>query len=91
MPQRVHLIISGRVQGVGFRFFCVDLARQHGIRGWVRNTEDGAVEVMAEGEEADLKLFVQGCRRGPRGALVRDCQETNEPPAEMFDSFEVTF
>ncbi|MBI2438615.1 MAG: acylphosphatase, partial [Lentisphaerae bacterium] len=47
MQKRVHLMISGRVQGVGFRFFCVAQARQAGVCGWVRNTDDGALEITA--------------------------------------------
>lgn len=91
MEGKVHLMISGRVQGVGFRFFCVDAARQYGVRGWVRNTADGGVEIMAEGEEANLKSFVRECRRGPYSARVQSCQESYQKPTGKFDSFEVTF
>lgn len=91
MEARVNLKIFGRVQGVGFRFFCVDVARQYGVRGWVRNTNDGAVEITAEGEEANLKSFVAECRRGPHGARVESCREFYGKPTEEFDSFEVTF
>ncbi|MHA1266816.1 MAG: acylphosphatase [Candidatus Helarchaeota archaeon] len=72
MLKRIHAIVSGRVQGVGFRWTTLDVARQLKVRGWVRNMEDGRVEVMAEGEEQDLKYFIEFLRRGPKYAKVKD-------------------
>lgn len=91
MQVRVHLMISGRVQGVGFRHYCVQVARQYGLCGWVRNVDDGCVEVMAEGEEANLEPFVRWCRRGPPAAFVMACRESYAKPAGTFDAFEVAF
>lgn len=91
MQSRVHLMISGRVQGVGFRHYCVQVARQHGLRGWVRNSDDGCVEVVAEGEESSLEPFVRHCRQGPFAASVRACRETYSAPTGEFDAFEVAF
>ena len=91
MQARVHLMISGRVQGVGFRHCCVQVARQYGLRGWVRNSDDGCVEVMAEGEEASLEPFVRWCRRGPPSASVLACRESYAKPTGEFDAFEVAF
>ncbi len=62
--------MSGLVQGVGFRVFVRDRARALGIAGWIRNTEDGDVEVMAKGEEGALKLLGIAVREGPPGARV---------------------
>jgi len=67
---RVHVRISGRVQGVGFRFCTVDEARRLGLTGWVRNTYDGGVEVVAEGEGEPLRQLVAWCHSGPPGARV---------------------
>ena len=91
MQVRVHLMISGRVQGVGFSHYCVQVARQYGLRGWVRNSDDGCVEVMAEGEEANLELFVRWCRRGPPAASVLACRESYAKPTGEFAAFEVAF
>ena len=66
----VHFLIQGRVQGVGFRWFVHREASELELRGWVRNTEDGAVEVVAAGEAIDLDELRTSLHRGPRGARV---------------------
>ena len=65
-------VVSGSVQGVGFRFFVRDAAFREGIRGWVRNREDGRVEIEAEGDAEALLRFETAVRRGPAGARVDD-------------------
>lgn len=62
--------MRGRVQGVGFRATTFDEAQRLGLAGWARNRADGAVEVLAEGPEPQLKLFLDYLHRGPRGAHV---------------------
>ena len=62
--------ISGQVQGVGFRYFVTHSARQHGLRGWVRNRRDGSVEALLIGEEAAVAAVTEQCRRGPPHARV---------------------
>jgi acylphosphatase len=66
----LHFLIQGRVQGVGFRWYVHREASELDLRGWVRNTEDGDVEVVAHGEEADLAELRASLRRGPRGSRV---------------------
>ena len=63
-------VVSGRVQGVGFRYFAESLAARHSVHGWVRNTRDGRVEIAAEGEAASIDQFERGIRQGPAGARV---------------------
>jgi acylphosphatase len=66
----LHFLIQGRVQGVGFRWFVHREASELELRGWVRNTEDGHVEVVAAGEPGDLDELRASLRRGPRGSRV---------------------
>ncbi len=71
---RCRLLIAGRVQGVGFRFFAVRQAQVLGVAGYVRNRPDGRVEVEAEGMRTIVESFQERMQRGPRGASVRDVQ-----------------
>ena len=66
----LHFLVQGRVQGVGFRWFVHRQASQLDLRGWVRNTEEGEVEVLASGSEADLAALRSSLRQGPRGCRV---------------------
>jgi acylphosphatase len=68
--RRLHAVVRGSVQGVGFRATTFDQARRLGLAGWVRNRMDGTVEVLAEGAEPKLNLFLAYLRRGPLGARV---------------------
>jgi acylphosphatase len=63
-------IISGRVQGVGFRYFTEATAQREGVAGWVRNLPDRSVEVVAEGDADAVERFERAVRRGPPGARV---------------------
>ena len=66
----LHFLVKGRVQGVGFRWFVQQEAAEIGLRGWVRNTEDGHVEVVAAGDEASLAELKAALRKGSRGSRV---------------------
>lgn len=83
----VHLSISGRVQGVGFRAFVEREALALSVSGWVRNRPDGSVEAVASGDAAAVAAFVAACRRGPRGAVVQSIDETDYagPLSEGFE------
>jgi acylphosphatase len=68
--ERLHAVINGDVQGVGFRYFVMRHAQARGLRGWVRNRTDGGVELVAEGARSDLDELLTAARQGPRHALV---------------------
>jgi acylphosphatase len=73
--RRLHAVVNGRVQGVGYRATTMDEARRLQIAGWVRNRVDGTVEVLAEGPPAKLALFLSYLNRGPLGARVSSVAE----------------
>ncbi len=68
----VALVVSGRVQGVGYRDWLVREAGRHGVSGWVRNLADGRVEAVVQGEAAAVEAVIAACRRGPVYARVED-------------------
>ena len=70
MIERLRLIVEGRVQGVFYRRFIADKAAELALKGWVRNLQDGNVEILAEGERASLEDIIQHCQKGPPGAKV---------------------
>ncbi|HEY6566963.1 MAG TPA: acylphosphatase [Actinomycetota bacterium] len=78
--RRVHVSVEGRVQGVFYRATCVELARELGLAGWIRNTLDGRVEAEFEGEPASIQAMLGWCREGPAHAYVTSIDITEEPP-----------
>jgi acylphosphatase len=89
MTQRKQLRINGRVQGVGFRLACADLARSLELTGFVCNEPDGSVLIEVEGEPRALEPFLSWCHTGPPGAKVTDVDET-DLPLQRDRSFEIT-
>jgi acylphosphatase len=87
----LHFLIKGRVQGVGFRWFVHREASELDLRGWVRNTEDGDVEVVAAGNQTDLADLRASLRRGPRGSRVDHLIEhyLDDSEAEELSSFRI--
>jgi acylphosphatase len=75
-----HLLISGRVQGVGFRDWLVAEAERRGVHGWVRNRRDGCVEALLHGEDAVVADLLRVCRDGPRHAAVAGIIEAAADP-----------
>src|SRR5512139_1543817 len=86
---RLHAIIEGRVQGVGYRAFVEQSAFSLGLTGWVRNRWDGSVEVLAEGERQDLEKLLAALYRGPRSANVSNIQIEWQPATGEFGHFSV--
>jgi acylphosphatase len=83
-----HYLISGRVQGVGFRYFAERAAREAGVTGWVRNIADGRVEVHADGTRAQIERFEASLRRGPSRSEIRGFESSDAAPAGG-QSFEI--
>ncbi|MBI5142794.1 MAG: acylphosphatase [Nitrospirae bacterium] len=88
---RVHLIITGRVQGVFYRASTRATAMALGVNGWVRNLPNGSVEAVAEGEADAVEQLAAWCRQGPRGAFVTGMTIKKETPTGEFRSFEVRY
>jgi len=84
----VHAFVTGRVQQVGYRQSCRQTARSLGLVGWVRNTPDGRVEVMACGEERQLKQLQEWLKRGPEMARVLEVK-VEEREYQEFEGFSV--
>ncbi|MBN2102090.1 MAG: acylphosphatase [Candidatus Aenigmarchaeota archaeon] len=83
----VHVLVSGIVQDVGFRYFTSKNAKNLGIGGWVQNTPDRKVEAVFQGEEADVDKMVELCRKGPSSAHVKDVRITEETNNVVYDGF----
>jgi acylphosphatase len=85
MTKRVHVVVSGRVQGVFFRAECADRARAEGVAGFVRNIAGGPVEAAFKGEDAAVDTMVAWCHRGPSWARVQGVEATEETPTGQRD------
>jgi len=79
----VHLVIRGRVQGVGFRAWTQHQGELRGLTGWVRNRRDGSVEAVVSGPAAEVAQMVKVCREGPRGSAVDHVEEARGDPTSL--------
>ena len=91
MKARAHVNISGRVTGVFFRYHTRELAQRMGLGGWVRNTSDGGVEAVFEGDKESIEQMLSFCHRGPPGAGVTDVEVKWEPYRGEFRNFEIRY
>jgi acylphosphatase len=82
-------LVSGRVQGVGFRFFTEAVAAREGLHGWVRNRSDGRVEAAAEGEADAIERFERALRHGPPGARVEEVEVDEDVPGGPASGFSI--
>lgn len=87
MKKRANIIISGKVQGVFFRVCAKQKAEELKLAGWVKNAQNGQVEIVAEGEEKDLKEFIKWCYNGPSEASVKKVTVKLEGYKGEFDVF----
>lgn len=85
-----RFVITGRVQGVGFRYFAHETAAREGLHGWARNLPDRSVEVLVEGEAESVERFERALRHGPRGARVEHVEVEDRVPAGRDTGFSVT-
>ena len=89
MKARVHIFVSGRVQGVFFRSETCREARRYKLKGWVKNLSDGRVEVMIEGEKEGVGKLIEFCKRGPIGARIASTKISFEPYVGEFNDFRI--
>jgi acylphosphatase len=89
IDKRLHTIIQGHVQGVGFRYFVQGKATSLGLTGWVRNRWDGSVEVLTEGKRTELESLLDALYRGPRGATVTNVDSQWQEAIGEFLDFQV--
>lgn len=82
-------LVSGRVQGVGFRFFAHESAAAEGVSGWVANLSDGRVEIWIEGDDESVERVERKIRRGPPGARVEGVDTRDEAPVGRYTGFEI--
>ena len=80
---RIDFIISGKVQGVGYRYFVKEKAESLNIKGHVKNKKDGSVYVAAQGESGDLENLLKFCYHGPPLAIVRNIEKSQKPLANF--------
>lgn len=88
--EQVHLKITGNVQGVFFRAETQVKARELGLTGFVRNTSDGGVEILAQGPLEKLQALIDWCRNGPDRANVENVEISWEKSEKAFTNFEIT-
>ncbi len=91
MKIEAHVLISGRVQGVWFRASTKQKAEQLGIKGWVRNTSDGCVEAVFEGQEELVREIIEWCYHGPPMAKVSNVEVKTKESKDSFDRFYVKY
>ena len=91
MNTNVKVLISGRVQGVWFRSSTKQKAEQLGVTGWVRNTKDGRVEAIFEGEENSVKSLIEWCHYGPPLAKIEKVEVKNQNFTNGFDDFSIKY
>jgi len=89
--KRAHLIISGRVQGVYYRYSTQQEAKRLELTGWVKNLPGGKVEAVVEGDGAVVEQLIAWCRQGPPGAYVSEIEQTISEASGEFTEFEIRY
>ncbi|MBA4336596.1 acylphosphatase [bacterium] len=93
MKEQARLVISGKVQGVFYRDYACEKARDLDVYGWIRNNSDGTVEVFCQGNATNVQMFIDWCYQGPISAKVTEIDIQKQPleGEELFDSFDVKY
>ena len=91
LRKQVQGTIHGRVQGVGFRYFAQQVAAELGVTGWVKNSYDGSVEFLAQGNAEEIEAFLRNLSRGPASASVQDMRVRESSITREYTSFNVRF
>ena len=87
-----HCIVSGRVQGIGFRWFVENTAKVAGLTGWVKNLSNGNVEIEAEGDRSSMESFLENIRTGHSGAAIKDMTvQWRDITEKEYGSFEISY
>ncbi len=86
---RVHIVLIGRVQGVAFRYYALNIARRLGVKGWIKNLANGDVEVLIEGKKSAVKQMIDCCREGPSLAIVKNIKIDWQPYTGEFNEFQI--
>lgn len=87
--KQVHIVISGRVQGVGFRYYALHKAEELSVTGWVKNTADGKVEIEALAEPQKLITFIDWMKIGPTRAIIRIFSVSDIYPEQPYTRFTI--
>ena len=91
IQKRIHIFITGRVQGVFFRQSTRVMAIKNNVNGWIRNLDDGRVEIVAEGETQNIDNLVTWCKTGPANSRVDEFELLNEDSTGEFENFDVIY
>ena len=91
VQKRIHIFVTGRVQGVFFRQSARVMAIKNNVNGWVSNLDDGRVEIVAEGEKQNIDKLVNWCKTGPANSRVDEFELSEENSTDQFKNFEVKY
>lgn len=89
--KNVHVLVSGKVQGVFFRANTKEKAEDLGVKGWVKNTSDGKVEAVFEGKDDNVKEMIEWCKHGSTLAKVKNVDVEEKEPENKFNSFSIKY
>ena len=91
VQKQIHIFVTGRVQGVFFRQSAKVMAIKNNAKGWVRNLDDGRVEIVAQGETQDIDNLAHWCKTGPANSRVDEFELSEENISDEFENFEVRY
>tara|TARA_Y100001935_G_C17252446_1_gene481774 strand:- start:912 stop:1190 length:279 start_codon:yes stop_codon:yes gene_type:complete len=91
VQKQIHIFVTGRVQGVFFRQSTKVMAIKNNVKGWVRNLDDGRVEIVAQGEIQDIDNLAHWCKTGPANSRVDEFELSEENISDEFETFEVRY